>query len=95
MKTSLLIAKGIIQDQSMRRSAMFVVLLAALVLLFLGVTFLNGFLSERLGLFLIYWGACGWLTLTAILMAIYDLLRLRTYAREEKEKAKKEIFGEK
>ena len=94
MKTSLLIAKGIVRDQAMRRSAMFVVLIAALVLLFLGATLLTEYLSEHIGTFLIYWGVCGWFTVTAIFMAIYDLLCLRADARRERENARKEIFGD-
>ena len=94
MKTSLLVAKGILRDQSMRRSAMFVVLMAALILLFLGSTLLEGYLADHIGAFFIYWGVCGWLTLTAILLAVYDLLRLRVEARQEQENAKKRIFGE-
>ena len=94
MKTSLLIAKGILRDQSMRRSAMFVVLVTALILLFLGSTLLSEYLADHIGAFFVYWGVCGWLTLTAIFMAVYDLLRLRVEARQEQENARKEIFGE-
>ena len=94
MKTILLIAKGILRDQSARRSAMFIILLAAIILLFLGSTLLNNYLSENVGTFLIYWGACGWLTLTAFFMSIYDLLSLRALARQEQARAKREIFGD-
>lgn len=77
----------------MRRGAMFVILLSAIVLLFLGATFFDEYLSEHLSVFLLYWGACGWLTVTAILLSIYDLLSLRAKARREEANARKEILG--
>lgn len=94
MNTILLIAKGIARDQSVRRSVMFVIILVAVLMLFAGSTFLGPFLSEHLGIFLVYWFACGWLTLTAILMSVYDLLCLRTQARREQAEAKRRIFGD-
>jgi small-conductance mechanosensitive channel len=94
MNSILLIAKGIARDQTVRRSAMFMIILAAIVLLFLGSTLLSEFLAEHVGIFLVYWFACGWLTLTAILMSIYDLLCLRAQARRERAEAKRQIFGD-
>jgi heme/copper-type cytochrome/quinol oxidase subunit 3 len=77
------VARGIIRDQKMRRLAMFVVLTAALALLFLGSTFLHAPLNPRerpLG-FLIFWIVCGWLTFTALLLALFDLLMLKLESR--------------
>ena len=95
MNTILLISKGIIRDQSMRRNAMFGVILAAILMVFLGSTWLSAYLSDHVLTFLIYWGACGWLTLTAILMSLFDLLCLRAQARREQANVKKRFFGDK
>ena len=84
--------RGLVRDQTMRRKTMFVLLLVALVMLFLGSTFLQGFLSARAHpvWFTIYWFACGWLTLTAMLLALFDLLMVRMEAR----RAKKTLQGQ-
>lgn len=62
---------------------MFVVLIAAMLLLFGGTTFLESLLSpdEHPGWFVLYWIACGWLTFTALLLAIFDLLIVRLQGR--------------
>ena len=95
MKFFIQICKGVIRDTSMRRSAMFAVVVVALLFLFAGMTFLSGWLLERPGVFLLFWGACAWLTFCAVLMALYDLLATRAEARREKRRLKDEIFGKK
>jgi hypothetical protein len=77
--------RGVIRDQTVRRKAMFILLLAALILLFSGSTFLAPFLNprEHLGWALLFWIACIWLTLTALLLALFDLLMVRLAARAE------------
>lgn len=75
------ITRGIIRDPRTRRSAMFFLLLAALVQLFAGAVFLDGYLCARPLLFLLYWGFCAWITLAAALLALYDMLLIRAAAR--------------
>ena len=60
------------------------VLTAALVLIILGSTVLQKTLDphERPGWFLFFWLACAWLTTTAILLSLFDLLMLRVEARK-------------
>ena len=76
--------RGLIGDQSTRRKTMFAILLIALVLLFSGSTFLRSALNPRdhPGLFIAFWLACAWLTLTALLLSVFDLLMLRIEARK-------------
>jgi hypothetical protein len=76
-------ARGVIRDQSTRRRVMFITLLIAMVMLFFGTTFLQSLLSprEHPGWFLFFWLACAWLTLTALLLALFDLLMLRARDR--------------
>jgi uncharacterized membrane protein len=84
---------AIIRDQRLRRVWMFYILLAALVMLFLGSTFFSGALSQNLFWFGIYWLTCAWLTATAFLLAVFDLLLIRVRARRETRELKKRIFG--
>jgi len=85
-------ARGVIRDQSTRRRVMFITLMVAMFMLFSGTTFLQPLLSprEHPGWFLLFWLACAWLTLTALLLALFDLLMLRA-----RERAARKILREK
>lgn len=72
---------------------MFIVLLVSLVMLFLGGTFLNAPLLARPLLFIGYWAVCAWLTLCALLLALYDMIMLRVAASRERRRLKEEILG--
>jgi len=76
-------ARGVIRDQSTRRWVMFITLVIAMLMLFCGTTFLQPLLSprEHPGWFVLFWLACVWLTLTALLLALFDLLMLRAQDR--------------
>jgi hypothetical protein len=76
-------ARGVIRDQSTRRWVMFITLVIAMLMLFSGTTFLQPLLTprEHPGWFLLFWLACAWLTLTALLLALFDLLMLRAQDR--------------
>ncbi len=78
------ISRGLIRSRTNRRSLMFYVVLVAIFLLFLGATVFDPWLSERPLLFLGYWAICAWLTLLAILIAIFDLLMVRAGLRKER-----------
>ena len=93
VKLLLQTTQGIIRDQAVRRVAMFVIVIAALLMLFAGVTFLAGWLEGDRWVFLIYWVVCAWLTMTAILLAIFDLIAVRLLLRRERRKMKHEVFG--
>jgi hypothetical protein len=68
--------RGVIRDQQARRNTMFILLLVAPVLLVSGTTFLQTTLNprERPIWFILFWIVCGWLTVTALLVAMFDLL---------------------
>src|SRR5437667_11202097 len=85
-------ARGVIRDQSTRRRVMFTTLVMAMLMLFFGTTFLQTLLSprEHPGWFILFWVACAWLTLTALLLALFDLLMLRAQDR-----AARKILSEK
>jgi hypothetical protein len=75
--------RGVIRDQKTRRKAIAVLLALAVLLLILGATVLGPLLNPREHLLgaLIFWLACIWLTLTALLLAIFDLLAVRLEAK--------------
>ncbi|HEX8281315.1 MAG TPA: hypothetical protein VF551_08050 [Chthoniobacterales bacterium] len=75
--------RGIIRDQATRRKAMFVLLLVALAMVVSGATLLQETLNprEHLGRFLLFWAACAWFTITALLLALFDVLMLRAQGR--------------
>jgi hypothetical protein len=78
--------RGLLRDQTMRRKTMFAMVIVALVMLFSGATFLAPVLDPKTRpcWFLLYWLACVWVTVTAVLLAIFDLLLVRLQARDEK-----------
>ena len=60
---------------------MFGILLVAMLLLFFGATFLQATLRAHPVWFILFWLFVGWLTLTAVLLALFDLLIVRAQAR--------------
>lgn len=71
---------------------MFYSVLIALVLLFAGATLLDGKLRAHPVAFLLYWAACAWVTVLAVLLAIFDLLLVRAAARRERRRMQGEHF---
>jgi len=85
--------RGVIRDPVVRRKTMFVLVLAALVLLFSGSTFLQGFLNPRQHpfWFIFFWLAGAWITITAMLLAIFDLLMVRLEARRAQRQLREDL----
>jgi hypothetical protein len=77
------VARGVIKEARVRRITMFVIIALAIAMLVAGVTFLAETLDHHAQpiWFILYWLACGWLTVTALLLALFDLLILRMQAR--------------
>ena len=75
--------RGVIRDQTTRRKAMLFLLALAVLLLILGATVLAPFLNPREHLIgaLVFWLGCIWLTFTALLLAVFDLIAVRLAAR--------------
>jgi protein-S-isoprenylcysteine O-methyltransferase Ste14 len=89
-------SRGLIRDQVTRRKAMFVVLVAALIFLGVGSTFLQSVLNprEHPGWFILFWFICGWLTFTAVLLAVFDLLFIRAQRRKAERVLRVELTEE-
>jgi hypothetical protein len=86
--------RGVIRDQSTRRKAMLLLLVLALLLLISGFTFLHPALNpqEHPWRVILFWIVCIWLTFTALLLALFDLLVLRLQARRA-QRALREKLG--
>jgi hypothetical protein len=85
------ISKGIIRDHQTRRWTMFYALLAAMLLLFAGSVLIEGWLREHVFLLFAWWAACAWLTLLAVLLALFDILVIRAAARQERRRLEREL----
>lgn len=85
--------RGVIRDQRTRRKGMVVLLGLALVLLVLGATVLAPWLNPREHLIgtLVFWLTCIWLTFTALLLALFDLLVVRLQARRARHELREKL----
>jgi MFS family permease len=85
--------RGVIRDKKTRRMAMVIVLSAALLLLIAGLTILAPLLNphEHPWRVIIFWLVCIWLTFTAMLLAIFDLLAVRLEARRAQRRLREQI----
>lgn len=68
------VAKAILGDRGLRRKALAVSLVIALAMLSLGLWVIDAWLAEAAWRFLLWWGACGLVTLWVLLFALYDAL---------------------
>jgi hypothetical protein len=83
--------RGIIRDQNTRRWTMFGTVLVALLFLFAGSTLLQSILRAHPVWFVVFWFFVAWLTLTAILLALFDLLIVRAQARATKKTLRRSV----
>ncbi len=76
--------RGVIRDQKTRRKAMVFCLALAVLLLLTGFTIFQTAVNPREHPWFViwFWIACVWLTFTAMLLAIFDLLIIRSEARK-------------
>jgi len=74
---------GLLRDQRSRRVIMAISLGVTLVLVLCGLTVLRAWLDphEHPWRFTLYWLACGWQTLLALLLALLDILMVQARAR--------------
>ncbi len=77
------IASGILRDRSARRRWLGIFLIISLGMIAAGVWVFDAWLASGPLVFLLWWGACAFLTLFTLLFAVYDAL-----AAMKEEKAK-------
>ena len=92
LKFILALTIGVIRDPRTRRQFMFYGLLTALVLLFLGATFLDAPLRGHVWIFVGFWFACAWLTVAVLLLALYDMVAIRAAGRRERRRVEAEYL---
>jgi uncharacterized membrane protein len=75
--------RGVIRDQRTRRKAMVVLLALAVLMLLAGFTVFQSALNPRdhPWFVILFWIVCVWLTFTALLLALFDLLIVRLETR--------------
>jgi uncharacterized membrane protein YbhN (UPF0104 family) len=78
------VCKGLIRHHRARRTLMFYSVLISIILVFSGATFLWPLLRDHPVLFLGYWAACVGMTFLAVLLALYDMAKVRQEARLER-----------
>lgn len=88
----ILLTRAIASDCTVRRKLMSGIIIAALVMVFVGAFLIWDVFVEHPIVFALYWLACGWLVITASLLAIYDLLQVVRTARSEQRAAKSRAF---
>ncbi|MDQ6939014.1 MAG: hypothetical protein M3119_02535 [Verrucomicrobiota bacterium] len=76
-------ARGMVREKKTRRRVMLVVVLLALLMVVGGATFLREVMNPNRHLlrFILFWLACGWFTILALLLALLDLLMVRAQNR--------------
>ena len=76
------ITRGLLRDEGSRRKAMGLSLLAAVVMVIAGLTMLRSWLNphEHPWRFICFWLICAWNTVLMLLLALLDLLLIRSQA---------------
>ena len=75
--------RGMLRDERTRRGTIAVLIFVSIAMVVVGLL-VRKWLEprEHPGRFLLFWGACGWITLTALLLGLLDLLLVRRQARQ-------------
>jgi hypothetical protein len=92
LRAILLLSKGVLRDTRLRRNVMLWVMVAAMVMLFLGAWLMSDdWARKHVFLYFAYWAACGWLTLTGLLLAMFDMLVIRAAAKAMRRRIEQDI----
>lgn len=85
--------RGLLRDPKSRRKVMTLLLIVALALVVPGIFGLKTWLEphEHPTRFILFWFACGWITVTALLLALLDLLLVRAQARRARNLLREEV----
>src|SRR6478672_2428425 len=85
--------RGLLRDPALRRKTMAIAIIVSLILVVTGLTVLRSSLNphEHPARFILFWFACGWITVTALLLALLDVLLVRAEARRARRALREEI----
>ena len=88
----LLLSKSVLRDTRLRRNVMLWVMAVAMGMLFLGSWLMSDeWARKHVALYFAYWAACGWLTLTGLLLAVFDMLVIRAMAKAMRRRIEEDI----
>jgi hypothetical protein len=89
-------ARGLLRDRGLRRKTMFAAVAVALLFMVCGSSFLQSILDphEHPVWFILYWFACAWVTVLALLLGLFDLLLTRRDARVQRENLRLQFSGD-
>lgn len=85
--------RGVLRDPKARRKTMAVLLAFALALIGVGLLGAKTWLEphEHPVRFILFWLSCGWITVTALLLALLDVLLLRAQARRAQKELRERV----
>jgi hypothetical protein len=85
--------RGLVRDQKSRRRTMAVSIAIAVILMVTGLTVFRSWLNphEHPWRFILFWLACAWETVLAILLALFDLLLMRAKERAARKRLREEF----
>lgn len=85
--------RGLLRDPKLRRIMMAITVAIAVVMLVTGLTIFRSSLDphEHPWRFVLFWFACAWQTLLAILLALFDLLLVRSEARAARKAMREQV----
>jgi len=88
--------RGLIRDQKSRRKMMGISIAVAIILAAAGLTILRPWLDphEHPWRFILFWFACAWEIVLAVLLALLDLLLMRAQERDARKALREQIAGE-
>jgi hypothetical protein len=87
-------ARSIAGSQAARRRALFRMTIGACTALFLGATLFAAYLEQHAWLFIFYWLGVAWLTLTIVLVAVYDVLAVLAEGRRARRELERRLAEE-
>jgi len=73
---------------------MFYCSLGSVLMLFVGAVLLDATLRVHPIVFICWWAVCAWLMLASLLLALFDMLVIRSTARRERRDLARRIFDE-
>ena len=90
-------SRGLIRDQGARRKMMLGSVVVAVLLAVVGSTLLKEILDPRAHpvWFILFWAACAWMTILAVLLALFDMLIVRAQARAARRELGTEVSSTK
>lgn len=87
-------ARAIAGNQTSRRRALFHLTLGACLAVFAGAVVVGRFLEQHPWLFVFYWLGVAWLTLTIVLVAVYDALAVLADGRRARRDLERRLAQE-